>query len=115
MRTATPLPRAALDHSAARSPDLNAPPLAALEQIQRRVLWLATRIIHEANSVRPNSDGTKVGGHQASSASMVTIMTALYFHFLREGDRVSVKPHASPVLHATPSNTPGTISRSPSR
>ena len=89
MQTATPLSRAALNHRAARSLDLKATPsLEALEQIQRRVLWLATRIIHEANSVRPNNDGTKVGGHQASSASMVTIMTALYFHFLREGDRV---------------------------
>src|SRR6476659_5564656 len=74
--------------------------LDILEQLQRRVLWLATRIIHEANSVRPNHDGTKVGGHQASSASMVTLMTALYFHFLRAGDRVSVKPHASHVIHA---------------
>lgn len=77
-----------------------APPRETLEAIQQRVLWLATRMIHEANHVRPNLDGSKVGGHQASSASMVTIMTALYFHFLREGDRVAVKPHASPVLHA---------------
>src|SRR5262245_21533016 len=101
MQTATPISRAAFDPGSARSLDLNATPLLdVLEQIQRRVLWLATRIIHEANSVRPNIDGTKVGGHQASSASMVTIMTALYFHFLRAGDRVSVKPHASPVLHA---------------
>ncbi len=75
-------------------------PLPALDAIQRRVLWLATNMIHHANYVRPNPDGTKVGGHQASSASMVTIMTALYFHFLRQGDRVSVKPHASPVFHA---------------
>jgi pyruvate dehydrogenase E1 component len=101
MQTAPSVPRAVLNHHSARSLDLNAaPPIEALEHIQRRVLWLATRIIHEANSVRPNHDGTKVGGHQASSASMVTIMTALYFHFLRDGDRVSVKPHASPVLHA---------------
>jgi pyruvate dehydrogenase E1 component len=101
MQTATSLSRTALDRRPALALDPDAaPPLAALEQIQRRVLWLATRMIHEANSVRPNHDGTKVGGHQASSASMVTIMTALYFHFLREGDRVSVKPHASPVLHA---------------
>jgi pyruvate dehydrogenase E1 component len=77
-----------------------APPRETLEAIQQRVLWLATRMIHEANYVRPNLDGSKVGGHQASSASMVTIMTALYFHFLREGDRVAVKPHASPVLHS---------------
>ena len=74
--------------------------LAVLAQIQQRVLWLATRMIHEANHVRPNPDGSKVGGHQASSASLVTIMTALYFHYLQAADRVAVKPHASPVLHA---------------
>jgi pyruvate dehydrogenase E1 component len=71
-----------------------------LESIQRRVLWLATQIIHHANNVRPNHDGTKVGGHQASSASTVSILTALYFHFLQPGDRVAIKPHASPVFHA---------------
>src|SRR5215208_4568954 len=75
--------------------------LRTLDHVQRRVLWLATRMIHEANYVRPNADGTKVGGHQASSASVVSIMTALYFGgWLRAGDRVSVKPHASPVYHA---------------
>jgi pyruvate dehydrogenase E1 component len=71
-----------------------------LNSIQKRVLWLATYLIHYANSIRENPDGTKVGGHQASSASMVSIMTALYFHALRYGDRVSIKPHASPVYHA---------------
>jgi pyruvate dehydrogenase E1 component len=75
--------------------------LAALERIQQRVLWLATRMVHEANHLRANPDQTKVGGHQASSASVVSIMTALYFGgWLRAGDRVSVKPHASPVFHA---------------
>ena len=74
--------------------------LTTLDTIQKRVLWLATLIIHHANKVRPNPDGSKIGGHQASSASMVTIMTALYFYFLQQGDRVSVKPHASPVFHA---------------
>ena len=74
--------------------------LDALESIQARVLWLATSIIHHANRVRPNPGGMKVGGHQASCASMVSIMTSLYFEQLRSGDRVSVKPHASPVLHA---------------
>lgn len=74
--------------------------LATLDEIQRRVLWLAALMVHHANHVRPNPDGTKVGGHQASSASMVSILTALYFHALRPGDRVSVKPHASPVFHA---------------
>ena len=68
--------------------------------IERRVLWLATAIVHHANRVRPNSSGLKVGGHQASSASLVTIMTALWFEHLHREDRVSVKPHASPVLHA---------------
>ncbi len=71
-----------------------------LGRIERQVLWLATSIVHHANRVRPNSGGVKVGGHQASSASLVTIMTALWFAHLRPQDRVSVKPHASPVLHA---------------
>ena len=74
--------------------------LEVLEAVQRRVLWLATSIIHHANRVRTTSSGVKVGGHQASSASMVSIMTALYFEHLRGPDRVSVKPHAAPVLHA---------------
>ncbi|HEU5423410.1 MAG TPA: transketolase C-terminal domain-containing protein [Nitrolancea sp.] len=74
--------------------------LAALDAIQRRILWLATNIIHHANHLRPNPDKTKVGGHQASSASIVTILTALYFQYLRAGDRVSIKPHASPAFHA---------------
>src|ERR1700756_5149323 len=72
----------------------------ALRAVERRVLWLATAIVHEANQVRPNLDGLKVGGHQTSSASMVSIMTSLWFGHLRPEDRVSVKPHASPVLHA---------------
>jgi pyruvate dehydrogenase E1 component len=73
---------------------------AILRQVEQRVLWLATSIVHAANSGRPNTSGVKVGGHQASSASMVTIMTALWFEHLTPADRVSVKPHASPVLHA---------------
>ncbi|MBM7276398.1 pyruvate dehydrogenase [Gordonia rubripertincta] len=77
-----------------------APELAALESIQQRVLWLSTSMIHHANRVRPNPSGLKVGGHQASCASMVSIMTSLWFEHLRPGDRVSVKPHASPVLHS---------------
>ncbi|MGH3295035.1 MAG: hypothetical protein ACRDP7_24875, partial [Trebonia sp.] len=71
-----------------------------LRSIERRVLWLSTAIIDHANRVRANPSGLKVGGHQASSASMVTIMTALWFRHLRAEDRVAVKPHASPVLHA---------------
>lgn len=71
-----------------------------LHEIEARVLWLSTSIIHHANRIRTNTSGLKVGGHQASSASMVTIMTSLWFEQLRSADRVSVKPHASPVLHA---------------
>ncbi len=71
-----------------------------LKRIQDRVLWLATSMIHHANRVRANASGLKVGGHQASSASITSIMTSLYFGHLRADDRVSVKPHAAPVLHA---------------
>src|SRR5580765_3945092 len=73
--------------------------LDLLEAVQDRVLWLATSIIHHANKVRETASGVKVGGHQSSSA-MVSLMTALWFHHLRAPDRVSVKPHAAPVLHA---------------
>lgn len=77
-----------------------APSLEVLDALQRRVLWLATSIVHHANRVRATPSGVKVGGHQASSASIVSIMSALWFAHLRGPDRVSVKPHASPVLHA---------------
>src|SRR5215813_14352418 len=75
-------------------------PIDVLRDIERKVLWLSTQIIHNANHERDNDDGLKVGGHQASSASLVTIMTALYFGILRGEDRVAVKPHASPIFHA---------------
>src|SRR5437868_4532400 len=74
--------------------------LACLTALERKVLWLSTWMIHNANHLRPSRDGLKVGGHQASSASIVTLMTALYFDVLRPEDRVAVKPHASPVFHA---------------
>jgi pyruvate dehydrogenase E1 component len=74
--------------------------LEVLEAVGRRVLWLATSMVQHANSVRTTSSGVKVGGHEASSASLAGIMTALYFEHLRAPDRVSVKPHAAPVLHA---------------
>ena len=87
--------------------DPDAPPrlaspdrLTMLRAIERKVLWLSTWMIHHANHVRPNVDGLKVGGHQASSASVATLMTALYMDVLRPTDRVAVKPHASPVFHA---------------
>ncbi|MBV8682888.1 MAG: transketolase [Caulobacteraceae bacterium] len=74
--------------------------LRQLERIDERLRWLSTWTIHNANHLRESRDGLKVGGHQASCASMTTIMTALYFHALRPQDRVAVKPHASPVFHA---------------
>ena len=83
------------DHSRTSAVDLQ-----TLIEIERRTLWLSTAMVHHANRLRPNTSGLKVGGHQASCASMVSIMTALWFTELRSEDRVSVKPHASPVLHA---------------
>ncbi|WP_024520006.1 hypothetical protein [Bradyrhizobium sp. Tv2a-2] len=74
--------------------------LELLSALARKVLWLSSWTIHHANHIRPNTDGLKVGGHQASSASLATIMSALYFSVLRPEDRVAVKPHASPVFHA---------------
>ncbi|CAN7364939.1 transketolase [Caulobacter sp. LjRoot300] len=74
--------------------------LALLRRIEERILWLASWTIHNANHLRESRDGLKVGGHQASCASMTTLMTALYMKALRPQDRVAVKPHASPVFHA---------------
>ncbi len=86
---------------AAAPPPAAAPnDLAMLAALERKVAWLSAWTIHRANHLRPSRDGLKVGGHQASSASIVTLLTALYFHVLRPEDRVAVKPHASPVFHA---------------
>jgi len=74
--------------------------LPILAELERKVLWLASWMIHNANHLREHADNLKVGGHQASSASLATIMTALYFDALRPQDRVAVKPHASPIFHA---------------
>src|SRR5579884_3541272 len=74
--------------------------LQILSALERKVLWLASWTIHHANHLRDNADGLKVGGHQASSASLATIMSALYFDVLKPADRVAVKPHASPIFHA---------------
>ncbi|VWX46706.1 transketolase [Novosphingobium sp. 9U] len=74
--------------------------IATLEALDSRLRWLSSWIVHNANHLRPKVDGLKVGGHQASCASMTTIMAALYFHALRPQDKVAVKPHAGPVLHA---------------
>ncbi|KRB86367.1 transketolase [Sphingomonas sp. Root710] len=74
--------------------------VAALDALEARLRWLSAWTIHNANHLRDSRDGLKVGGHQASCASMTAIMSALYFHALRPNDRVAVKPHAGPVLHA---------------
>ncbi|MBY0509251.1 MAG: transketolase [Rhodospirillaceae bacterium] len=74
--------------------------MVCLRALEKKVLWLASWMIHNANHLRDTGDGVKVGGHQASSASLAAIMTALYFHVLRPQDRVAVKPHASPNYHA---------------
>ena len=73
---------------------------AILRELERKVLWLSTWTIHNANHLRDDADGLKVGGHQASCASIATVMTALYFAVLKPEDRVAVKPHASPIFHA---------------
>ncbi|MEM7749040.1 MAG: transketolase [Pseudomonadota bacterium] len=86
----TPLPAKSYDAST----------LDVLRELERKVLWLSSYLIHHANHEVDRGDGLKVGGHQASSASMATLMTALYFHILRPEDRIAVKPHASPVFHA---------------
>ena len=74
--------------------------LPVLAELEKKVLWLASWTIHNANHLRDNDDGLKVGGHQASSASLATILTALYFAVLKPEDRVAVKPHAGPAFHA---------------
>src|SRR5579864_2583739 len=71
-----------------------------IELLETRLRWLSSWTIHNANHLRAKRDGLKVGGHQASCASMTAIMAALYFHALRPQDKVAVKPHAGPVLHA---------------
>src|SRR3984957_11730227 len=77
--------------------DSRLPYLAALE---KKILWLSSWMIHSANHLRDNGDGVKVGGHQASSASLTTILTALYMAVLKPEDKVAVKPHAAPAFHA---------------
>src|SRR5690606_39238518 len=74
--------------------------VGTLEQLDTRLRWLSSWTVHNANNIRPKRDGLKVGGHQASCASMTAIMAALYFHALRPEDKVAVKPHAGPILHA---------------
>ena len=74
--------------------------LAILRELERKVLWLSSWMIHNANHVRESRDGIKVGGHQSSCASVATLMSALYLNVLNPGDRIAVKPHASPIFHA---------------
>src|SRR5918996_768446 len=88
------------DAPATVSENTDADKLALLAALEKKVLWLSTWMIHNANHLRPSRDGLKVGGHQASSASVATLMTALYLDVMRPQDRVAVKPHAAPVFHA---------------
>src|SRR5271168_944600 len=91
------------DHTTLRrrkAEPVSAERLAVLRALERKVLWLSTWMIHNANHLRPSRDGLKVGGHQASSSSVATLMTALYLDVLRPQDRVAVKPHAAPIFHA---------------
>jgi pyruvate dehydrogenase E1 component len=71
-----------------------------LREIEKRLIWLSTYTVHHANNLRPKRDGLKVGGHQASSTSVATILTALYFHSLKGNDRIAIKPHAQPIFQA---------------
>ncbi len=89
-----------MQDSAPHTPTSRRETLAMLRELERKVLWLSSYMIHNANHEIDRGDGIKVGGHQASSASIATLMTALYFHVMRPEDRVAVKPHASPVFHA---------------
>ena len=93
-------PRMTADLANAPSRLPTADEMACLRQLERKVLWLSSWMIHNANHMRPGDDQLKVGGHQASCASITTLATALYFHTLSAQDRVAVKPHASPVFHA---------------
>jgi pyruvate dehydrogenase E1 component len=81
-------------------PHLKTGTINVLEALEARLRWLSSWTVHNANHIRPKRDGLKVGGHQASCSSMTAIMAALYFHALRPRDKVAVKPHAGPVLHA---------------
>ncbi len=87
-------------HSEDDAQDASSDKLACLAALEKKVLWLSTWMIHNANHLRPSRDGLKVGGHQASSASVATLMTALYLDVMQPQDRVAVKPHAAPVFHA---------------
>jgi pyruvate dehydrogenase E1 component len=79
---------------------VSAPRVRVLKQLEKKLLWLSAWTIHNANHIRPNRDGLKVGGHQASCASSISILTALYMEIARPQDRIAVKPHAGPVFHA---------------
>ena len=105
LHSTSPAPAAA-PAAAAKSPEdvlkdkVSGDEIQVLQDIEQRVTWLASLMVHHANNVRPKRDGIKVGGHQASSASVATILTALYMKALRPQDRVAVKPHASPIYHS---------------
>ena len=70
-----------------------------LLDIQDKVLWISMKMIDYANNHRENLDGIKIGGHQASSASVVTILTSLFFDFLKAEDKISINENISYLLH----------------
>jgi len=98
MTTTAPAPEMIIPEAVPHG--LSAGDLTCLSDLENKIRWLSSWTVHHANHIRPKTDGLKVGGHQASCASAVTMMTALYMHALRPHDRVAVKPHASPVFHA---------------
>ena len=81
-------------------PVATAEELGAIKELEKKLIWLSTYMIHNANNLRPSRDGLKVGGHQASSTSLASVLAALYFKALQPHDRVAVKPHASPIFHS---------------
>ena len=89
-----------LEAAALDDPDIISRRNRILDEIQNRVLWLSIYMVDYANRLRPNPSGLKVGGHQASSSSVASIMTYLFMEYMKAGDKLSVKPHASPVYHA---------------
>src|ERR1700710_468821 len=84
--------------SVAPRSEAGSPRLRVLRQLERKLLWLSSWMIHNANHIRPNRDGLKVGGHQASCASCISIMAALYLEGARPQDRIAGKPHGAPVF-----------------
>ena len=109
---ATPAATSATANPAA-TPLLSPEVLEGLQQVEQKVIWLSTYMIHHANNLRPSADGLKVGGHQASSTSLATLLVYLYMRSMAPQDRCAVKPHAGPVFHAIRCEQCPTITAAP--